>query len=167
MTTLRRNKDLPASYLLGPYAARDYHARPVSLQLGLPIPLPPWSTSTPMDRFSFPRSATEVARDLRFRFNDLAISQREGYHPPRRSSDYARSSRHSRCLGSGRADTTARWEIDSDRRRNDLRDLPNILMSSAPGFIHVVSGLGEMSSDDNMELIPLTIPSAATWRPSP
>lgn len=77
MATLRRQKDLPVSYALGRTSPRYYRAQLVSWQLGLPIPLPPWSSSSPMDWLWFPLSPEEAAGFLRCGNQDLETWQQE------------------------------------------------------------------------------------------
>lgn len=77
LAVLRRAKDLPTSYILGPHSPRYYRAQLVAWQLGLPIPLPPWSASTPMDWLWFPLTAVDAARFLHCRVDDLDAWQRD------------------------------------------------------------------------------------------
>lgn len=63
LSALRRSGSLPASDALGPRTPRFFRAQLLAWQLGLPIPLPPWRASTPMDWLWFPlrdREAVDV-----------------------------------------------------------------------------------------------------------
>jgi hypothetical protein len=77
ISALGRRGQLPVTYALGRNTPRYDRAQLIAWQPGLPIPLPPWSGTTPIDWLWFPLSPEEAARFLRSQQADVETRERK------------------------------------------------------------------------------------------